>query len=86
MNKPHKVSIGGKKREIVGWNESGNLVLADGESFVVVPLDMSPATFRSLTLRAISTLVFTGDKILGEWTIDGQSLKAARLKACVRDY
>ena len=48
-------------------------MLTDGEEFVVTPLDMEPGTFRSLTIREIATLTYSG----GKWLLGGKPLEKA---------
>src|SRR5258708_15973649 len=72
MNDNYKAVILGREREVCGYDEQGNLLLATGERFNITPLNAEPDIFRSYKLRGVSRLTFTG----GEWLLDGESLEA----------
>lgn len=71
MTQSYKAVIFATEREVWGYDDHGNLVLATGERFKIAPLHVEPETFRSYKLRAISRLAFTG----GEWWLDGERLE-----------
>ncbi|SPE56655.1 hypothetical protein SBV1_2490019 [Verrucomicrobia bacterium] len=72
MKKSYSAVILGEERGVYGYDEHGNLLLSDGQRFKIVPLSLKPDTFRSLKIRAVSKLTFTG----GEWLLDGEPFES----------
>lgn len=71
MSNSYRAVIEGKSRDVIGFNEQGQLVLADGQHYIFEPFQKPAFDFMNGKLELVETLIVK----MGVWIIGGDLLK-----------
>jgi hypothetical protein len=73
MTKPYEATIEGHERQVTGFDEQGNLVLADGARYKFVPVKTPVFDFTNPNHKLISVESLVLEN--GAWVVGGKSLR-----------